>query len=112
MVWLIDNLCDLGLAIASYISQAVQLLLSALFYPVQLVFYWVGHIVNSMYLSFVGLVSAFYSTFSMFYDFLVNHLFLFFPSAWTFIIMIGFTLVFLLRIYSFVKDISIAGFKI
>lgn len=35
-----------------------------------------------------------------------------FPSVWTTLIILGVTLVILLRIYSFLKDISILGFKI
>ena len=112
MNWLIDNLLDLALSIAEYISQAVYTLVQCIFYPIELIFCWIGNILKLIINSFIGLFDSLWNIFDMLYIFSSNTLNSLFPNIWTTIILLGLTIVFLLRLYYFIKDISILGNKI
>lgn len=112
MVYLIDSLLDLMLGILTAISQAVETLVHCFFYPFEVLFMWVGNISKLIFDCFVGLISTFWATFDIMYLFFSDILSSFLPYAWISIILVGFTIVFLLRIYFFLKDISILGNKI
>lgn len=112
MGWIIESLKDLGLSIAEYISQGVYTLVCCLLYPIQVLFYWIGNTLKLILNTFVSFFSTLWNTFDILYSFLSNTLMSLFPNIWTTIILLGITIVFLLRIYYFVKDISILGNKI
>lgn len=112
MVFLIDNLVDLALAIGEYISQAIEILINAIIHPFKYIIIWLGNIVKLIFDTFVALFNTLWNTFDIMYNFISNLLTGFFPNIWTTIILIGITIVFLLRIYYFIKDISILGNKI
>lgn len=112
MVWLIDELVDLALSIAEYLTQGIYTLVYCILYPIQVLFYWIGNTLKLILNTFVAFFATIWNTFNIMYDFLSNTLTSLFPNVWTTIILLGLTIVFLLRIYYFVKDISILGNKI
>ena len=112
MVWLIDNLRDLGVSIAAYISDAVIAILMGLWYPFGLILSWIDYVVTYVYSAFVGLISALGVSSSLIYSFLSSSLTSLFPSSWVVVLLLGVSIVVVLRLYFFIKDISIAGFKI
>lgn len=96
----------------TYLVQLSYEFLKALFYPVtafltifieQAVQVW--HVFYSFVTALTGLFNTFYSLVHTYFS-------LAFPSIWVVVIMIGLLTVIALRVYSFVKDVSIFGFKI
>jgi hypothetical protein len=112
MGWIIESLRDLGVSIAEYITQGIYTLIYCILYPIQILFYWIGNTLKLILNTFVAFFTTMWNTFNIMYDYLSNTLTSLFPNVWTTIILIGLTIVFLLRIYYFVKDISILGNKI
>lgn len=76
----------------------------------------IGYLLNgfmAILSEFIGFISDIYNLlFITVMYFLNNTLFLILPPEWVAVISVGITIVVLLRIYSFVKDIEILGFKI
>ena len=60
---------------------------------------------------FISLITGIWGLSTTVYNIVIDFLSVF-PSEWTIPLGIGFTIVVGLRVYYFVKDISIAGFKI
>jgi phage-related protein len=112
MVWLIDNFEDLGKSIATYISEALEALINALIHPVIYLITWLGNIVKLIFDAFTNLFNTIWNTFNILYDFTSNIFTQLFPNVWTTIILLGISILFLLRLYYFIKDISILGNKI
>ena len=112
MVWLIDTLEDLGKSIATYISEALEALINALIHPFIYLITWIGNIIKLIFDAFTNLFSTIWNTFNILYDFTSNIFSQLFPCVWTTIILLGITIIFLLRLYYFIKDISILGNKI
>lgn len=112
MTWLIDDLEDLAHALGSYISQAIETLLNCLLYPFQRVLYWMSAIVDIFINAVVGIVNSLWAIYDILYDFLFNVFSECLPYLLTLLVFTGLTIVFLFRIYHFVKGISIAGFKL
>lgn len=112
MVWLIEDLMDLAKAISIYISQAVELLITCLIYPIQRILYWIGNILSIIIDAIMGLITSFYNIFYILYDFISSVVSGILPNAIVIIIMLAFTIVFLFRLYHFIKEVEIFGFKI
>lgn len=112
MVWVIENLKDLSISIAVYISQAVESLVNALTHPFIYSVIWMENIIKIIINSIIGMLNSIWNTFDILYIFLTNLLVSLLPNAWTTIILIGVSIVFLLRLYYFIKDVSILGNKI
>lgn len=112
MVFLIEKLVDLALAIAEYIGQAVKTLVNCLLYPFQCIFTGLINIVLIIIDVFKSLIITMWDTFDIIYDFIYNLFTDLFPNIWITLVLLGLTIVFLLRIYHFIKDISIVGNKI
>lgn len=112
MAWLIDNFEDLAKSIALYISEGIEALINAFIHPVIYLITWLGNIVKLIFNAFINLFSTIWNTFDILYNFVSNILTGLFPNIWTTIILLGITIVFLLRLYFFIKDISILGTKI
>lgn len=112
MVFIIEQLVDLALAISEYISQAVQTIINCFLYPFQCIFTWIKNIITLIIDSFTSLISTIWNTFDIIYDYIYNLLTLLFPNIWVTLILLGVTIVFLLRIYYFLKDIHILGTSI
>lgn len=109
MVFIIEELVHLALAISEYISQAVQTIINCFLYPFQCIFTWIKNIITLIIDSFTSLISTIWNTFDIIYDYIYNLLTLLFPNIWVTLILLGVTIVFLLRIYHFLKDIHILG---
>ena len=110
--WLIESFLNLAQAISSYISQGIETLIDCLFYPVQRVFYWFSAIVDIIINAVTGIITSLWSLYDILYNFLYSVFVGVFPYTLTILIFTGLTIVFLFRIYHFVKGISIAGFKL
>ena len=109
---LIESFLDLALSIAEYISQGVYSVVSCLFYPVQVLLYWIDNIMKLVWNIFVELLSSWWCIFDIMYSYVSTSIVSFIPSMWSVIILLGLSIVFTLRLYYFIKDISILGFKI
>lgn len=112
MVWLVDSLKDLALSISKYISQAVETLANLIIHPVLYIGVWISNIIKLIFNAIIGLINTIWNTFDILYTYITNILIAMIPNAWTTIILLGLTIVFLLRIYYFLKDVSILGNKI
>jgi phage-related protein len=103
MVWLIDDLKDLGLSIAEYISQAIYTLVNCILYPIQLLFYWISKIIKLIFDTFITFFETLWNTFNITYSFISDTLMSLFPNIWTTIILLGISIIFLLRLYYFIR---------
>lgn len=112
MVWLIDDLFEAVLSLGEYIGQAVQTIVEAIVYPLTCILSWLLNILTIIKDTFVSLVSTLWNTFNIMYDFVQSIISIMFIDSWTTLILLAVTIVFLLRIYYFLKDISIVGNKI
>lgn len=112
MSWIVESFLNLAQAISSYISQAVETLIDCIFYPIQKILYWLSAIVDIFINAVTGIITSLWNLYNILYIFLENLMSNMLPYTFTLIIMAGITIVFLFRIYHFVKGISIAGFKI
>lgn len=110
--WLIETFLNLAQAISSYISQALETLIDCIFYPIQKILYWLSTIVDIFINAVTGIITSLWNLYDILFIFLENIISNILPYTLTLIIMIGITIIFLFRIYHFVKGISIAGFKI
>lgn len=108
----IDNLLELALSIGEFISQGAYAIVICLFYPLQVSFYWITSILGAMWNPFIDFFGAFAVINSTLFNHVTSSITSMLPSAWTLIIILGLTIVFTLRLYYFVKDISILGFKV
>ena len=112
MTFIIDELVDLMHGILTALSQAVETLINCIFYPFQVIFTWIGNIAKLIFDTVINFFSSLWGLFDLMYSFLSNNFLSFLPLVWVSIILVGVTIVFLLRLYFFLKDVSIAGFKI
>lgn len=103
MVWLIDDLKDLALSIAEYISQAIYTLVYCILYPFQVFFYWMGNILKLIFETFITFFETLWNTFNITYNFISDTLISLFPNVWTTIILLGVSITFLLRLYYFIR---------
>jgi len=112
MVWIIENLQNLALSISEYITQAIYTLVHCLFYPFQLILSWIDKISKLIINTLVSFIGVLWDSFHIVYDFVTNMFIGMLPSLWITLILLAITIIFTLRLYHFIKDISIAGFKI
>jgi len=112
MVWLIDDIGDAVLSLGEFISQALEALINAIIHPFFYILNAVGVIIMLILNGILSLLSALWATFTIMYDFISTVFTGFMPNLWTTLILLAITIVFLLRLYYFVKDISILGNKI
>lgn len=96
----------------TYLVELLLELLYGVFYPVVCFFRIFINVVVYIWRTFYNLFESMYDLFDSVYSYISTYLGLIFPSAWTYLLCLGLLIVFVLRIYHFVKDISIAGFKI
>ena len=108
----VDSLLELALSIGEYISQGVYACVVCIFYPFQVIFYWIGSILGIMWNPFIDFFTAFAVINTTLFNHVTCSITSMLPATWTLIIILGLTIVFTLRLYYFVKDISILGFKI
>lgn len=112
MTWLIDDLLDLALSIGEYISQGIYTLIMCLLYPLEIMFFWIGNTLKLILNVFIDFFASLWATFDILYLSISNMTNSLLPHTWSLIILIGLTIVFTLRLYYFIKDISILGNKI
>lgn len=112
MVFYIEYLVDLAIAIGEYITQAIYTLIYCILYPFQCICTGFLNVITLIIDTFINLISTMWNTFNILYDYIYNLFTSLFPNIWITLVLLGVTIVFLLRIYYFIKDISILGFKI
>lgn len=87
-------------------------LLNALLYPfysvLHMIWGWIVIIISAI----TGLYNAIMGLFSILVSFITSVSDIMFPGQWGTFIVIGLTIVFALRVYYFLKDVSIGGFKL
>lgn len=101
MVDIIDEIIGIPYGIALFIWYPVSCILQIMVMLIDLILYPILTLINSL----ISIVNA-----VIFYNYII--LTNLFPSGWTIMIVAAIFLVFLLRIYSFIKGISIFGWKI
>lgn len=98
-----------------FVDNLVQImtqLMTGLFYlPSKLISIFLA-VIFYIWSSLTGVVYAFYNLFGSMYTFTSTILTTAFPLILVGILLMGFGLVIIMRIYSMIKDVSIAGFKI
>lgn len=112
MVWIIDDLADHARALSNYISQALEILIDCLFYPINRIFYWLSEILKMIMNAITGIIDSLWYIYEILIDFLYHIISSFLPYTLLIIVFIGLTIMFLFRIYHFVKEISILGNKL
>ena len=95
-----------------YLVEIAVQILYGIFYPVVSIFKIFINVVNYIWGSLYDMVVSFYNLFTSLYTFINNLFSLIFPNTYVALILVGITIVFLFRVYHFVKDIELGGFKI
>lgn len=98
----------LGIDFAQFLAD----LLGALLYPLEVIF---GHIYVIFFIivnSITGLINNFFRLFDAVSSFVNTFLSTWLPSPWIVLILLMLTIASLLRLYWFLKDVEIWGFKI
>lgn len=107
-----SSISDLIRNLFYWISDAVSVIVNAVTYPFLKLFEifqsFIVNIWDSLHSLVVNLVDLFALVTGFVYDFFVG----IFPSTWTALFMASLTLVIALRIYYFLKGVSIAGFSV
>ena len=103
LTWLIDDFRTLALTISAYITQAVQFLVSAIYYPIISFLTWVSNTVILIFNTLVALFDTLWSIFSAVYSMISVVLFSFFPAEWVGLILVGVTITFGFRLYFFIR---------
>ncbi|WP_406656623.1 hypothetical protein V7O62_12295 [Methanolobus sp. ZRKC2] len=100
------------MALDLLLQSFLNLILYAILSVIDFIFGGIHEIIMQIWTAFAELYQAFYglimSVVGLFTDFLGALL----PSAWFALMLITMLVVFVLRVYHFLKDVSIAGFKI
>lgn len=85
---------------------------NALLYPLNsffsMIWGWISLILNAV----LGLYHSIILFFNSITSFITSISSIMFPGTWGTLILIGLSIVFLLRLYYFLKDVEIMGFKI
>lgn len=96
----------------TYLVELAYSCLFALFYPVyailKMVIGWLVYIWDSFYNFIFGIIDLVNSFISFWYDLLFSWM----PTPILGVLVLGFLIVVAQRVYSYLKDIEIAGFKI
>lgn len=101
----VDGLID-------YLVQIAYGVLMAILYPISSLIKIVVNVIVYIWDTFTGLINGVYGIFDTFYEYVTGLLNLSFPVAWVAVIGIGLLLAVTLRVYYFLRDIEIGGFKI
>lgn len=101
MVDILDEIIGIPFGIALFIWYPVSCILQILVMIIDLILYPIISLINAL----ITVINA-----VIFYNYII--LINLFPSGWTILIIAAIFLVFILRIYSFIKGISIFGWKI
>lgn len=110
--WLIESFLNLAQAISSFISQAVETLIECVFYFITRVFYWLSAIINIIINAITGIITSLWNIYDILFNFCHDIITSMFPYTLSIIVLMGITIIFLFRIYHFVKGVSIFGFKL
>ena len=93
-------------------SQFLRELLFALLYPLQVIFEHLRNVLDIIISAFSGLVNGFFAFFDAVHFLISGIITSWFPSVWIVPIFLMLSIVFLLRLYWFLKDVSILGNKV
>ncbi|WP_406656161.1 hypothetical protein V7O62_09890 [Methanolobus sp. ZRKC2] len=99
---------DIDVGLGQFLEEIINFLL----YILQTIIDQILKLINAIISPFVGLLGSITALFDSVYSFVSSLFSLFLPSLWVAIMLLMLFIVVILRIYSFVKDISIGGFKI
>jgi hypothetical protein len=93
-------------------SQFLRELLYALLYPFQVIVEHLRNVLDIVIDAFYGLVTTFLAFFDAVYFLISGIITSWFPSMWLIPIFLMLSIVFVLRLYWFLKDVSILGNKV
>jgi hypothetical protein len=110
--WVVDSFLGLAQAISSFISQAVETLVFCIFYPVERLFFWFNNIITLIINCVLGIIDSLWNIYNILFDFIYTNIQLMLPYTFTVLIMIGITIMFLFRLYHFIKEVEILGNKL
>lgn len=112
MGWIIDSYNTLAEAIANYIGMALEILFYGTSYPFVLTAYWLSaitHLIIDPFIEYNGYMWGFGSSI---FDFLLTVIGSILPFKLGILLFTAITIVILLRLYYFLKDIQIFGWSI
>lgn len=95
-----------------YLGDLLSYLLFGLLHPFYALSDFFNTVITNVWTSLHGLYSALVGLFTTVIDLVSSMLSGSIPYIWLTIILIGFSVVFILRIYWFLKDVSILGNKV
>jgi phage-related protein len=108
----LDAVYDWIIGLPGYLADLLAAIIHAILYPInalfEMVWGWITLIIDAI----MSVYTAITGLFSTVTGFLTSVSSMLFPGTWGTMIMIGFSIVVLLRIYHFLKDVEIAGFKL
>lgn len=93
-------------------EQFLRELLFALIYPFKVILESIWSLISLVIGSFVGLVGNFFALFNAVYNLVVTFFSAWIPSPWLVLIVLMLIVTFALRLYWFLKDVSIHGYKV
>ncbi|WP_406657397.1 hypothetical protein V7O62_02260 [Methanolobus sp. ZRKC2] len=93
-------------------EQFLRELLFALIYPFKVILESIWGIISLLIGSFVGLVGNFFALFNALYTLVVTFFTAWIPSPWLVPIVSMLIIALVLRLYWFLKDVSIHGYKV
>jgi len=108
----LDAVYNWIISLPGYFADLIEAIIYALFYPIQALFSMIWGWISILIDSVVSVYTSITTLFNTIYFFLSTVASILFPGTWGTLILIGFSIVVLLRIYYFLKDVSIAGFKL
>lgn len=112
MTWLIDDIIKLSYWIGEYIYNGVYTIIDFIVYPIKLIFENLLITTNLFNNAFTYFINTFMNTGTLILDFTSNLYNGMFPSVWVFWVILGISIILSLRIYYFLKDVSIMGNKV
>jgi hypothetical protein len=98
--------------LVTYLSQLFSQFLAALFWIPQNLLYILLNILTAIWLALSGAVSSFYTLFTSVYQFITGLFVLTLPLLLASMLGLALLVVIVMRIYSFVKDFGVGGFKV
>jgi hypothetical protein len=98
--------------LVTYLVSMIINLCYALFYPIYSIIMIFVNVINLIWVSFVSFINSLIGLFTAVYSTIYSLFYLIFPSSWVAVLLLGLSIAILLRVYAYLKDIEIFGFKI
>ncbi|AKB35542.1 hypothetical protein MSSAC_0952 [Methanosarcina siciliae C2J] len=103
---------DLEVWLGSYLNDFLANLLNAIFYPFRLIFYHISLLITELFTPISDLITSIYELFKLAYDLSIGFISSFMPPEWVLLIGAGLLIRLFKAVYSYLKDVEIAGNKI